>query len=240
MLIQAYPSYSVIEQETWSILYNRQVKAVTQFAYNNFLPSLQKLHFTEHQIPSIPAINQRLLTLTGWSVYPVPGLIDNAYFFEQMHQKRFGSTTFMRTRAQIDYLEEPDMFHDVFGHVPLLADANICTYLSGLALVCHRFIDNETIVEAIARLYWYSIEFGLIWENGTLKIYGAGILSSIAETEYCLSGKPVLSNFDIEKIIETPYIKDHFQEQYFVLNSFYELTEAIVKLEAWAEKEADK
>src|SRR3978361_1536387 len=107
MLTQAYPSYSSTEQETWSILFNRQLKAVEQFAYYNFLPSLHKLEFNEHQIPRIQDINPRLLMLTGWSVYPVPGLIDNAYFFEQMHQHKFGSTTFMRTRAQIDYLEEP-------------------------------------------------------------------------------------------------------------------------------------
>jgi len=240
MTAQVYPSYTVIEQETWSILYNRQLKAVAQFAYSNFLPSLLKLNFNAHLIPAIPDINQRLLSLTGWSVYPVPGLIDNAYFFEQMHQHKFGSTTFMRTREQIDYLEEPDMFHDVFGHVPLLADTAICTYLSGLARVCCRFINNEKIVEAIARLYWYTIEFGLVRENGTLKIYGAGILSSIAETAYCLSDKPLLLSFNLEKIISTPYIKDHFQEQYFVLNSFNELTAAIEDLDRWASKENAK
>jgi len=231
MLMQDYSLYTDTDQQTWSFLYQRQLKAVQQHAYRYFPEALALLGFSEKKIPGFPELNNRLADLTGWSIYAVPGLIDNAYFFEQMNEQRFGATTWLRKPEQMDYLEEPDMFHDVFGHVPLLADPRVCNYLSALAGAAQRFSFNEDVVEAIARLYWYTIEFGLIKEKEQLKIYGAGILSSISETQYCLSGKPRLEPFDVEQVIATPYIKDSFQEQYFVIEDFAELAAGVKQLE---------
>jgi phenylalanine-4-hydroxylase len=231
MHTQQYASYSDTDHSVWSILFNRQFSAVQQHAYANFFPGLNALNFNAQKIPDFDQINQRLLPLTGWTVYAVPGLIDNSYFFEQMHGRKFGATTWIRKPEQLDYLEEPDMFHDVFGHIPLLTDSPITEYLFGLAAIATRYPRNEAVVEAISRLYWYTIEFGLIMEKDVLKIYGAGILSSIGETAYCLSGKPRLEKFDVAKIIDTPYIKETFQEQYFVLSSLKELKAALPELE---------
>lgn len=224
-------TYSDTDNQTWAILFNRQLDAVKQYAYSNFVPALKMLKLNSTHVPLLTVINQQLLPLTGWTLYPVPGLIENEYFFKQMQQQRFGSTTWLRKPEQLDYLEEPDMFHDIFGHIPLLADKNITDFLSNLARIAAATNFDEVIVEACARLYWYTVEFGLIKEEGKLKIYGAGILSSIGETAYCMSSNVKLTVFNIEEILATPYIKDSFQSQYFVLNSMDDLTDAVVEFE---------
>jgi phenylalanine-4-hydroxylase len=231
MLTQDYTLYTPVDQQTWHTLYNRQVKAVQEVAYKNFSHALNLLHLSNGQIPSFDNINEQLKHSTGWSIYAVPGLVENEFFFQQLLQKKFGATTWLRKPEQLDYLEEPDMFHDVFGHVPLLADECICRFFTALAQLAERSNYNAAVVEAIARLYWYTVEFGLIQENGALKIYGAGILSSIGETAYCLSGKVPLVPFDAETIINTPYIKDSYQSQYFVINSLAELEASVAVIE---------
>jgi len=236
MFSQQYDLYTATDHHTWSVLYNRQLDSVKKFAYRQFLTGINQLDFMPNAIPDFEAVNQRLEKITGWNIYPVPGLIDNQFFFEQLYLKRFGATTWIRKPEQIDYLEEPDMFHDVFGHVPLLTDAAICEYLEGLAGIVNYYGENDEVTEAISRLYWYTIEFGLIREENTLKIYGAGILSSIAETSYCFSGKPTLEPFDVEKIIATPYIKDNFQEQYFILDSFDQLRQSVPLLQEYLQR----
>jgi len=236
MHTQQYHKYTSSEHATWFLLYNRQLDAVRQYACSSFGQGIRKLGFTAQSIPDFDSVNNRLYPLTGWKLYAVPGLIENQFFFEQMHEKKFGATTWIRKPEQIDYLEEPDMFHDVFGHVPLLAEPAITNFLFGLAGIASRFINNEEVIEAIARLYWYTIEFGLVKENGRLKIYGAGILSSIAETKFCFSNKAVLKPFDVEEIIQTPYIKDSFQQQYFVLRSFDDLKKGVNNLEVLLNK----
>lgn len=150
--------------------------------------------------------------------------------------RRFGATTWIRKKSQLDYLEEPDMFHDIFGHVPLLADHRVANYLLGLARIADKYIDREEIIEKIARLYWYTIEFGLVKENNQVKIYGAGILSSIGETDYCLSDQATLVPFDLPTILQTPYIKDNFQAQYFVLEGMDQMAEAVAQLDIILQK----
>jgi len=231
MLTQDYAAYTAADQDTWTRLHARQMPAIHRRAYRYFNNALTLLRMNDPVIPQFSHINQRLARLTGWTLYAVPGLIDNAYFFEQMQYQRFGATTWLRKPEQLDYLEEPDMFHDVFGSVPLLADPRICTFLTGLASLAADHDYQPDIVEAVARLYWYTIEFGLIRERDELKIYGAGILSSVAETQYCLSGTPRLLPFDVKEIITTPYIKDSFQAQYFVLENLSELNSSLRQLE---------
>lgn len=231
MLIQEYDKYTEQDHTTWSILFTRQIEKIKTVAYQNFELGLGKLNFQKEHIPDFLAVNKKLEQLTGWQIYAVPGLIDNAFFFQQMFTRHFGATTWIRKPEQLDYLEEPDMFHDVFGHIPLLTDPNICEFLHGLAKIAVKNLDNEEVIEALARLYWYTIEFGLIKEKGELKIYGAGILSSIGETDYCLSADARRVSFDLETILSTPYIKDKYQEQYFVLDSTGQLRKLYRQLE---------
>jgi phenylalanine-4-hydroxylase len=236
MISQRYELYTPVEQHTWMLLFERQLEAVEQFAYLNFLTGIQQLNFTASAIPDFDEVNLRLRSLTGWSIFAVPGLIDNDYFFEKIFEQQFAATTWIRKPENIDYLEEPDMFHDVFGHVPMLTDHHICDYLLGLSAIARKYITNEEVIEAIARLYWYTIEFGLVKENNQLKIYGAGILSSIGETSYALSDTPARVPFDVMQIIDTPYIKDSFQKQYFVLDDMQQLKECLPQLAIYFEK----
>jgi phenylalanine-4-hydroxylase len=223
--------YTREDEQVWELLYKRQVETIEDISYAAFKKGLEALDFAGDSIPCFDAINERLQQLTGWSIYPVAGLIDNRYFFEQMMDRRFGSTRWIRKLSQLDYLEEPDMFHDVFGHIPLLTDPVIVEFLEGLARVAWRNLGDEIVIEAVARLYWYTIEFGLVIENGECKIYGAGILSSIGESAYCLTDQANRTPFDLETILNTPYIKDRFQEQYFVLSSMEQLKGVMVDFE---------
>lgn len=230
MLTQDYSLYTNEDQEVWSILFKRQLAVVGNVAYAHFKEGLAQLHFTAAAIPAFKKTNQLLQHLTGWQLYAVPGLIANDEFFEWMSKKKFGATTWLRKKEQLDYLEEPDMFHDVFGHVPLLADPLICDYLLTLAETAKKYNYHEEVVSAISRLYWYTIEFGLVKENGATKIYGAGILSSPGETKYCLSDQATRVDYDLQKMITFPYIIDSFQEQYYVLHSMHQLKEVSVEL----------
>ncbi|MES2329916.1 MAG: phenylalanine-4-hydroxylase [Bacteroidota bacterium] len=209
--------------QVWKILYNRQLPRIHAHAYLPFSGNLARLGFNIAGVPSLRDINWRLQRISGWQVYSVPGLIDNVEFFKRMAEGAFGATGWLRKMEELDYLEEPDMFHDVFGHVPLLCDPVISEYLLALADAALKFIDEPEVIEAIARLYWYTVEFGLVKEGNDIKIYGAGILSSIGETDFCLSDKATRVPFDLIRILQTPYTKDSFQQQYFVLDSIDEL-----------------
>jgi phenylalanine-4-hydroxylase len=228
---QRYDLYTPEDQEVWSILFLRQMVMIRTVAYRHFPGQLKKLGFTSETIPDFKNTNRRLEKLTGWNIYAVPGLIPHNQFFRFMDNRRFGATTWMRKKEQLDYLEEPDMFHDVFGHVPLLADPVIAGYLLGLARIAERYLDNEEVIEAIARLYWYTIEFGLVREGKEIKIYGAGILSSIAETQFVMSKDANHQPFNLNTILDTPYIKDKFQDQYFVLDSLGQLKGIVKELD---------
>lgn len=231
-MVQQYSNYTGADHYVWSILYSRQLEKIKEVAYAKFEKGIRQLHFESKRIPDFTKINPTLRGITGWQIYPVPGLMPNADFFSKMFAKQFGATTWIRKMEELDYLEEPDMFHDVFGHIPLLTDPRICDFLHGLARIAVIHIDDQDVIEALARLYWYTIEFGLVKENNQLKIYGAGILSSIGETDYCLSDRVARIPFDLEKILDTPYIKDEYQEQYFVLECMDQLAEALLILES--------
>jgi phenylalanine-4-hydroxylase len=231
MLVQEYDKYTEQDHNTWSKLFTRQIEKIKTVAYKNFGRGLKQLNFQKEHIPGFTLVNKKLNKITGWQIYAVPGLIDNAFFFQQMYTKQFGATTWIRKPEQLDYLEEPDMFHDVFGHIPLLTDPVVCDFLFSLATVAMKHIEDEEVIEALARLYWYTIEFGLVMEDDELKIFGAGILSSIGETDYCLSDAATRVPFNLETVLATPYIKDKYQEQYFILDSMQQLKSIQKELE---------
>ncbi|MCW3091820.1 MAG: phenylalanine 4-monooxygenase [Ferruginibacter sp.] len=225
---QHYDKYTGEDQKVWQLLYNQQIDQIREYASAAYLRGLQLCNFTNERIPVIDEVNGILLEATGWKIEIVPGLIDNHSFFKLLSEKKFPASTWLRKIESLDYLEEPDMFHDILGHVPLLTNHDFCNFLEGLAETALQFIDDENSIELISRIYWYSVEFGLIIEAGTLKIYGAGILSSKAETYYSIhADQPKRVDFDIPLILDTPYIKDKFQEIYFIINSYKDLFESI-------------
>ena len=229
---QEYGNYTAEDFEVWRILFERQIQEMPGAATHEYLAGIAKVGFTANRIPNFDEVNTLLRQHTGWQIHVVAGLIPNRDFFELMQNRFFPSSTWLRRKDQLDYLEEPDMFHDVFGHVPLLTNQPICNFLADLSRIALRFIDNPHAIELISRLYWYTIEFGLIRENGALRIYGAGILSSKGETHYALqSDVPQRVPYNVREIAATPYIKEHFQEKYFVIDSYEQLYASVHEIE---------
>lgn len=202
-----------------------------------YLDGIVATGFPNVRIPDFERdLNPRLLPITGWRVVAVPGLIGNREFFELMANRQFPATTWLRSREQLNYLPEPDMFHDTFGHVPVLTNQSFCDFLAALSRIALRHIDDDEAIDMISRLYWYTVEFGLIREPEGLRIYGGGILSSPGETVYALeSDHPQRIPYSVETLLKTPYIIDHFQEQYFVIQSYEQLYQSVPEIEATLE-----
>jgi phenylalanine-4-hydroxylase len=168
-------------------------------------------------------VSDRLRALTGWSVVAVPGLVPDAVFFEHLANRRFVAGRFIRTPEQQDYLQEPDVFHDVFGHVPLLADPVFADYMQAYGEGGLRALQFGSL-EKLARLYWYTVEFGLIRSDGALQLYGAGIVSSFGESRFALDDpSPNRIGFDLKRLMRTTYRIDDYQQTYFVIDSFEDL-----------------
>lgn len=228
---QEYEKYTAEDFEVWRILFERQMKALPGKATQEYLDGIERVGFVAERIPNFEEVNERLQKYTGWRIYVVPGLLPNKEFFELMREGNFCATTWLRKMNQLDYLEEPDMFHDVFGHVPLLTNKPLCNFLVDLSKIALEHIDSEVAIELIARLYWYTVEFGLIQEPQGLRIYGAGILSSSGETDYSLySDIPQRVPFNVAEILDTPYIKDRYQSKYFVIDSFEQLYASVPEI----------
>jgi phenylalanine-4-hydroxylase len=235
---QEYDKYTAESHQVWNILYDRMMDILPSYATKAYMEGIEVVGFEPHRIPNFQEMNAKLANISGWEVYAVPGLIDNKAFFELLAHKKFPATTWLRTMEQLDYLEEPDMFHDVFGHVPLLANVSFTNFLVELSKIALKHIENEWAVELISRLYWFSVEFGLILEDEEMKVYGAGILSSSGETVYSIdSDTPVRVPYNVKAIFDQPYIKDKFQEKYFVINSYEELFASLGEIDAQLDKE---
>jgi phenylalanine-4-hydroxylase len=243
MMTQQYETYTDEQQAVWKLLFDRQMERLPGRASQAYMDGIVATGFPNSHIPNFERdLNPRLLPITGWRVVAVPGLIGNREFFELMADRQFPATTWLRTRDQLDYLPEPDMFHDTFGHVPVLTNQHFCDFLAALSRIALRFVEHEEAIDMISRLYWYTVEFGLIQENadlGTagLRIYGGGILSSPGETVYSLeSDIPRRHSYDVATLLKTPYIIDHFQQQYFVIESYEQLFHSVPEIEATLER----
>ncbi len=222
-IAQNWSSYSTEEHDRWNCLFARQTKLLPNRACDAFLKAQTHLQMSASGIPDFADLSRRLSTLTGWSVVAVAGLIPDDAFFEHLANRRFPAGAFIRPEAELDYLEEPDVFHDVFGHVPLLADPAYARFLEAYGKGGLRALERGQL-HNLARLFWYTVEFGLTRSSGGLRIFGAGIMSSPAETLFSLeNSSPNRVLFDLERIMRTKYIINDFQQTYFVIQSFEQL-----------------
>lgn len=220
---QAWPAYTAEEHATWDLLFDRQVAMLPGRVTAAFLKGLDVLRLSRRGIPDFAELSTRLQALTGWTVVAVPGLVPESVFFAHLAQRRFVAGRFIRRPDQLDYLQEPDVFHDVFGHVPLLADPVFADYLQAYGAGGLRSLHFGAL-EKLARLYWYTVEFGLIREAGGLRLYGAGIVSSYGESLYALDDpSPHRLGFDLQRVMRTRYSIDDYQQNYFVIDSFADL-----------------
>jgi phenylalanine-4-hydroxylase len=226
---QGWEHYTQDEHAVWDLLFERQAKLLPGRASEAFLRGLDVLKLSKPGIPDFEELSERLMKLTGWQVVAVPGLVPDDVFFDHMANRRFVAGNFIRRRDQLDYLQEPDVFHDVFGHVPMLADPRFADYLEAYGRGGLRAMEFGALKQ-LARLYWYTVEFGLIAEPEGLRIYGSGIVSSSAESVFSLEdSSPNRIAFDLKRVMRTDYRIDDFQQNYFVIPSFDELLRVTVE-----------
>jgi len=225
---QDMAGYTADEQDIWRTLYRRQVGLLPRYAAGAFRQAVARLDMGE-RIPDFRRVNDKLARATGWQIVAVPGLIPDDAFFGHLAARRFPVSVWLRGRHELDYLVEPDLFHDFFGHVPLLFEPLFADYLAAYGIKGREALGHGALKQ-VSRLYWYMVEFGLIREQGELRAYGAGMLSSAAETQYSVEDpRPLRVRFDLARVMRSDYRIDDFQKTYFVIDSFEELFAATLR-----------
>jgi phenylalanine-4-hydroxylase len=215
--------YSSDDDAIWNALFERQMDILPGRACSAFMAGLQKLQLNRGGVPEFARISEELGALTGWSVVPVPMLIPDHVFFWHLANRRFPAGNFIRSRETFDYIQEPDVFHDVFGHVPLLTDPVFADYMQEYGRAGWKAMRYNRL-KALGALYWYTVEFGLMLEGGDLRIYGAGILSGPREAVFAIEGRsPNRIMLNVDRVMRTDYVIDDLQPTYFVIESFADL-----------------
>jgi phenylalanine-4-hydroxylase len=224
---QDWEHYGEDDHAVWGALYRRQLQLVSRYAAPEFLAGTRTLAASAAQIPRFETVNETLAAATGWRIVAVPGLIPDQTFFDHLAHRRFPVTVWIRRREELDYLVEPDVFHDFFGHVPLLTNPIFARFMQAYGQAGPKALATPGGLRMLSRLYWYMVEFGLIRTAAGLRVYGAGILSSKGETVYSIeSAEPQRLRFGLLRVMRTDYHIDTFQRTYFVLDSFEELFHA--------------
>ena len=220
---QGWENYTSEEHGVWKTLFERQKEIVKGRACKEYLDGIAALEMDQTQIPNFEEASKILKAKTGWEVVAVKGLIPDLPFFQLLAERKFPAGNFIRKPEQMDYIEEPDVFHDFFGHVPLLANPVFADYMEAYGKGGLKAHEHGTITN-LARLYWYTVEFGLIQQEDGMRIYGAGILSSPGETKFAVeSASPNRIGFDLKRVMQTNYRVDDYQQSYFVIDSFDQL-----------------
>ncbi len=224
---QPVEQYGAVDHAVWQRLYERQTALLPGRVCDAFMDGIRALDMDARRVPEFERLNEKLMTATGWRVVAVPGLVPDDVFFDHLANRRFPATWWMRRPDQLDYLQEPDCFHDVFGHVPLLANPVFADFMQAYGKA-GKVAQSLGALPLLARLYWYTVEFGLMRDGDGLRIYGAGIVSSRAETEFSLTSRePNRIGFSLERVLRTQYRIDTFQQTYFVVDDFAQLFEAM-------------
>ncbi len=233
---QVYSHYTPEDFWVWKTLFERQLNNLKPYVSAEFMQALTQVGFTAHTIPDFKALNNCLNGLTGWQLVTVPQISEAQQFFDYLSQKKFTATCWLRSKQQLDYLEEPDMFHDVFGHAPLLSNKNYSVFFESIGRLAVKYRRQPNIIIMLQRLYWFTIEFGLIDENHETRIFGAGIISSKGETVHAMSNKSVKKPFNLADILKHPFRTDVLQDEYYVIESFEQLTHSLRQFEARLEE----
>ncbi|VVD59724.1 phenylalanine 4-monooxygenase [Pandoraea terrigena] len=224
---QPVDQYGAVDHAVWQQLYERQTAMLPGRVCDAFMDGIRALDMDARRVPEFERLNEKLMAATGWQVVAVPGLVPDDVFFNHLANRRFPATWWMRRPDQLDYLQEPDCFHDVFGHVPLLANPVFADFMQAYGNA-GKVAQSLGALPLLARLYWYTVEFGLMRDGDGLRIYGAGIVSSRGETEFSLaSPEPNRVGFSLERVLRTQYRIDTFQQTYFVIDDFAQLFNAM-------------
>jgi phenylalanine-4-hydroxylase len=226
-----YPDYPQSDHESWKFLFERQMKYLPGRVADEYIEGTRILNFTPDRIPSLKELSAVFRKTTGWRIARVPGLIHEQNFFELLQQRIFPSTDYIRGKDELDYTPAPDLFHDMFGHMPLLTNKNFASFYQ---MFGEAALNAEGILrKQLETLHWFTVEFGLIKQTDGLRIYGAGIISSLVEVQHALSEKVEVHDFDPERIVETEYDVWHLQPLLFAIKSFEQLEDGFKQ---WTKK----
>jgi phenylalanine-4-hydroxylase len=223
---QRYEDYTPEQHVIWAELVRRRRPQIEAAACQEYLEGYSIVGLEEDRLPNLETISAQLEPRTGWSTTPVSGFLPGEAFFEMLAARMFPTTTRIRPRNSLDYTPEPDIFHDVFGHVPMHAHKVFADFLQHYGAVCAALKDHKQL-ERIGRLFWYTVEFGLIRQSGEVKVYGSGVISSRGECTNVLNGGCEVADFRLEDVLNTPVIVDHLQKKLFAIESFDQVYEAM-------------
>lgn len=222
---QDWPAYSPEQHAIWAELVGRRLPQLEKHACEEYLQGFQQIGIRADVIPDLAEVNQRLRPRTGWSATPVSGFLPAAAFFEMLAARKFPTTTWLRGRGSLEYTPEPDIFHDVFGHVPMHAHPIFADFLEHYGRVCAALTDGEAL-ERMGRLFWFTVEFGVIRQNGTIKVYGSGLISSQGESDYVIKGGPEIRDFDVDQVLNQSFSTSEMQKVLYAVESFDQIYEA--------------
>jgi phenylalanine-4-hydroxylase len=237
LIEQDYLAYTSEQHGTWAELVRRRMPQLEEHAAQEYLDGFEALCLPYDRLPDLTAVSARLERRTGWNTTPVSGFMPAPAFFEMLAARRFPTTTWLRDRSSLEYTPEPDIFHDVFGHVPMHAHPVFADFLAHYGRLCSGLTDeagltDELILERIGRVFWYTVEFGLIRQSGRVKVYGSGLISSNGECSNVIDGNCEVRPFKLEEVLRTPVKVDEMHHRLFAIDSFDQIYEAIGTLES--------
>src|ERR1700679_1242358 len=227
---QDYAAYTTEQHGVWAELVGRRMPQLEEHAAREYLDGFETLCLPYDQLPNLAAVSAKLEVRTGWNTTPVSGFMPAPAFFEMLAARRFPTTTWLRTRDSLEYTPEPDIFHDVFGHVPMHALGVFADFLAHYGELCGR-VQDEAILERIGRVFWYTVEFGLIRQKGQVKVYGSGLISSNGECSNVIHGGCAVRPFSLEEVLHTPVKVDEMHHLLFAIESFDQIYEAMRTLD---------
>lgn len=227
---QDYAAYTEEQHSVWAELVGRVLPELEKHAAREYLEGFQIIGLQRDRLPNLSAISARLGPRTGWSSTPVSGFLPAPAFFEMLANRLFPTTTWLRSRDSLEYTPEPDIFHDVFGHVPMHAHKVFGDFLQHYGRVCASIADGQ-ILEKLGRLFWYTVEFGLMRQEGAIKVYGSGLISSHGECQNVIKGGCAVHEFSLDEVLNTPVKVDEFQKVLFAIENFDQIYEAMHEAE---------
>ena len=227
---QDYAAYTDEQHAIWSTLVGQVLPELEKHAAQEYLDGFQIIGLNGDRLPNLTAISARLAPRTGWSSIPVSGFLPAPAFFEMLSMRCFPTTTWLRSRQSLEYTPEPDIFHDVFGHVPMHAHKVFADFLEHYGRVCAGY-EDAAVLEKLGRLFWYTVEFGIIRQRGTIKVYGSGLISSHGECRNVIEGHCAIRDFSLDEVLNTPVKVDQLHKVLFAVSSFDQIFEAMHEAE---------
>ena len=231
LIQQQWDAYTAEQHAVWAELVRRRMPQLREHAAEEYLNGFEQIGLREDSIPNLADVNRRLAPRTGWNATPVSGFLPPDAFFEMLGARQFPTTTYIRSRESMEYTPEPDIFHDVFGHVPMHAHPVFADFLQHYGRVCAGLMHDKDKLERMGRLFWFTVEFGVIRQKGRVKLYGSGLISSHGEGTHVIEGKPEIREFNLDQVMDQKFLVSEEQKVLYAVESFDEIYEAAQEAE---------